>query len=469
MSCRVCGVLGHLTPVHRCAGLVRCLVCAVSWATWLLLIGVLFRSVLLRCVCGVFGHLAHVHRCARLVCRVTCAVSWASLLLNTGVLFRCLVSLVRCPWAPGFCSPVCLPGALSCVYGVLGHLAPDHWSARSLCCVPCAASWATWLLFTGVLAPCVVLYVRCPGPLGSCSPGCSLGVLCCVACAVFWATWLLFTGVPARCVASRVRCPATPRHGTTRTPPGPPPPAIPTTPPHPPTPTAPFNAGDPSQGEWWQRWTQTQLWELRKWAPAERSLEELVHRPRKGVGGELPPQGGGGLDATGRMGSHADRCPPPQESPSPHPSRAPGPPVCAQGPAGDPPGDAERRQVPVGHHPKPNPAYTHLLATPQASTHRHQQHREHPAATRATEQETPDSPASGATNEPRYPGSHRRRTPHRTPSRRNQAKRTPMHANAHANRHHYAQRPSKLPTPPQQFTLGWSPFTIRTRAAPCNL
>ena len=40
---------------------------------------------------------------------------------------------------------------------------------------------------------------------------------------------------------------------------------------------------------WWRRlacagtWvTQTQLWELRKWARAEPSLEGLVHRPRKG-------------------------------------------------------------------------------------------------------------------------------------------------------------------------------------------
>ena len=32
----VCGVLGLLAPVHRCARLVRCFACAVSWATWLL-------------------------------------------------------------------------------------------------------------------------------------------------------------------------------------------------------------------------------------------------------------------------------------------------------------------------------------------------------------------------------------------------------------------------------------------------
>ena len=42
-------------------------------------------------------------------------------------------------------------------------------------------SWATWLLFTGVPARCVVVPVRCPGPLGSCSPVCPLGVLCYVS------------------------------------------------------------------------------------------------------------------------------------------------------------------------------------------------------------------------------------------------------------------------------------------------
>ena len=43
---------------------------------------------------------------------------------------------------------------------------------RGACCVACAVSWASWLLFTGVLCACSV---------------------CCVLCAVSWATWLLFT------------------------------------------------------------------------------------------------------------------------------------------------------------------------------------------------------------------------------------------------------------------------------------
>ena len=216
--CCVCGVLGPLAPVHRCSCSVCCLACAVSWATWLLFTGVP-GGVLFR-VCGVLGHVAPVHRCACSVCCVACAVSWATWLLFTGVSARCVVLRVRCPGPFGSSSPVCPLGVVFRVCGILGHLAPVHRCARSLCCVACAVSRTTWLLFTGVPARCVVLRVRCPGPPGSCSPVCPLGVLCCVcgvlghlaplhrcarsvccvACAVSWATWLLFTGVPALCV-----------------------------------------------------------------------------------------------------------------------------------------------------------------------------------------------------------------------------------------------------------------------------
>ena len=245
--CCVCGVLGHLAPVHRCAPSVCCFACTVSWATWLLFAGVPARCVVLRvrcsgplgscspvcprgllcCVCGVLGHLAPVHRCARSVGCVACAVSWATWLLFTGVPARCVVLCVRCPEPLGSCSPVCPLGALCCVCGVLGHLAPVHRYACSVCCFACAVSSAAWLLLTGAPAPSFALLVRCPGPLGSCSPVCPLCVLfcvcgvlghlalvhrcahsvCCFACAVSWASWLLFTGVFARCVVLRVRCP----------------------------------------------------------------------------------------------------------------------------------------------------------------------------------------------------------------------------------------------------------------------
>ena len=68
---------------------------------------------------------------------------------------------VQCPWPLGSCSPVCPRGLLCCVCGVLGHLTPVHRCARSVCCVACAVSWATWLLFTGV---------RCACAMGGCVP-----------------------------------------------------------------------------------------------------------------------------------------------------------------------------------------------------------------------------------------------------------------------------------------------------------
>ena len=245
--CCICGVVGHVVPGHRCARLLCCIACAVSWATWLLFIGVMARCFVLCvrcpgpfgscssvaqlgvlcCVCGVLGHLVLVHRCSRSLCCVACAVYWATWLLLTSVNARCFVLCVRCPGPLGSCSPVCPLGGLCRVCGVLGHLAPVHLCARSVGCAACVVSWATWLLFTGVLARCVVSRVRCPGPFGYCSPVCRLDVLCfvcgvlghlapvhlcarsvgCVACAVSWDIWLLFTGVLARCVVLCVRCP----------------------------------------------------------------------------------------------------------------------------------------------------------------------------------------------------------------------------------------------------------------------
>ena len=228
--CCVCGVLGLPAPVHRCARSVCCVACAASWASRLLFTGAPARCVVLRvrcpgppgscspvcplgvlcCVCGVLGLPAPVHRCARSVCCAACAASWASRLLSTGVPARRVVLRVRRPGPPGSCSPVCPLGVLCCVCGVLGLPAPVHRCACSVCCVACAASWASRLLFTGAPARCVVLRVRRPGPPGSCSPVRPLGVVCCVACAASWASRLLFTGVPARCVVLRVRRPGPP-------------------------------------------------------------------------------------------------------------------------------------------------------------------------------------------------------------------------------------------------------------------
>ena len=198
--CCARGVLGHLAPVHRCACAVCCVAWAVSWATWLLFTGAPGRCVallvrrpvplgscspvfpfgVLCCVCGVLGHLAPVHWCVRSVRCFACAVSWATGLLFTGVRTPSFALLVRCPGRLGSCSAVCPLYVLCCACGVLGHLAPVHRCARSVCCVACAVSWVTWLLFTGVPARSVALLVRYPGPLGSCSPESPSGVLRCV-------------------------------------------------------------------------------------------------------------------------------------------------------------------------------------------------------------------------------------------------------------------------------------------------
>ena len=130
------------------------------------------------CVCGVLGHLAPVHLCARSVRCLACAVSWATWLLFTGVLARCVVLRAPSPGPLGSCSPGCPLVVLRRVCGVSGHLGPVHSCVGSVFCVVCAVSWATWLLFTCVPARCVVSRVRCPGPLGSCSPVCCLGLLC---------------------------------------------------------------------------------------------------------------------------------------------------------------------------------------------------------------------------------------------------------------------------------------------------
>ena len=199
--CCVCGVLGHLAPVHRCACSVRCAVCRGSLATRLLFIALLARCVVLRvrctwplgscspvcplcalcCLCGVVGHLATpVHRCGHSVRSVACAVSLATRLLFTAVLARCVVLRVPCPWQLSSCSPLCLPPAFRCACGLPVHLAPVHKWTPTVRCAVCAVSFATWLLFTSVLARCILLLVRCHCPLGSSSAVCWLRVLYCL-------------------------------------------------------------------------------------------------------------------------------------------------------------------------------------------------------------------------------------------------------------------------------------------------
>ena len=126
-------------------------------------------------------------------------LSW---LVGLGCLTWCFSSAGRHGlglfWGVG-CAVVCLFGGPRRVYGVLGLPAPVHRCARSLCCVACAVSWTTWLLFTGVHARCAVLRVRCPAPLGSCPPVRTPDVLCCV-CGVRGPLALVYPCARVACV-----------------------------------------------------------------------------------------------------------------------------------------------------------------------------------------------------------------------------------------------------------------------------
>ena len=82
----------------------------MSWATWLLFTGV--PALCLACLCGVPGHLAPVHRSTHLMRPFACAVSWATWLLFTSVPVRRVVLCVRCPGPHGSGSPVCYYSAL---------------------------------------------------------------------------------------------------------------------------------------------------------------------------------------------------------------------------------------------------------------------------------------------------------------------------------------------------------------------
>ena len=203
LLCCVWGVLGHLAPVHWCARSVCCVACAVSWAPWPPFTGVPAGCVVL-CVRlpGPLGSCSPVHRS---VCCFACAVSWATWLLFSGVPARCAVLCLRCPGPLGSCSPVRPLGVLCCMCGVLGHLAPVHQCARSVCCFACAMPWAL-----GSCSPLCLLslsFCLC-GVLGHLAPvhRCARSV-CCFVCAVSWTPWLLFTGVPGRGVSS-LCCPS---------------------------------------------------------------------------------------------------------------------------------------------------------------------------------------------------------------------------------------------------------------------
>ena len=114
----------------------------------------------------------------------------------------------------------------------------------------------------------------------------------------------------------------------------------------------------------------------------------------QGVGGELPPPAGGGVDAAGRMGSHAGRCAPPPRSPPPQPPQDH---LYVLGRLRETLQETQRdgirlwdiTQSPAPHAHTPSPPHKRRR-TDTGDTH------STPGALRATQHDAPNPPASGA-------------------------------------------------------------------------
>ena len=152
----------------------------------------------------------------------------------------------------------------------------------------------------------------------------------------------------------------------------------------------------PAQGQWWRRWTHTQLWELKKWARAEPSLEGLVHRPRKGsvancrlqlAGGWMPQAAWGAMlaDALHPLGLHPCNLSTPQD----HPYVLRRLPETLQETQQDSIRLWDITQSPTLHTHTPSPPHKRRR-TDAGGTHSTAR------ALRATQHNAPDPPASGA-------------------------------------------------------------------------
>ena len=152
----------------------------------------------------------------------------------------------------------------------------------------------------------------------------------------------------------------------------------------------------PAQGQWWQRWTHTQFWELRKWARGEPPHEGLVHRPRKGsvencrlrpAGGWMPQAAWQAMlvDALHPLGVHPRNLPAPQD----HPYVLRRLRETLQETQRDGIRLWDITQSPAPHAQTPSPPHKRRR-TDTGGTH------STPGALRTTQQDAPDPPASGA-------------------------------------------------------------------------
>ena len=143
----------------------------------------------------------------------------------------------------------------------------------------------------------------------------------------------------------------------------------------------------PAQGQWWRRWTHTQLWELQKWARGEPSLEgqgSVENCRLRPAGGWMPQAAWEAMlaDALHPLGVH------PRNLPAPHVLRR----------LRETLQETQRNgmrlwvitQSPAQHTHTPSPPHKRRR-TDTGGTH------STPGALRTTQHHAPDPPASGAT------------------------------------------------------------------------
>ena len=196
----------------------------------------------------------------------------------------------------------------------------------------------------------------------------------------------------------------------------------------------------PAQGQWWQRWTHTQLWELRKRVRAEPSLEGLVHRPRKGsvencrlqpVGGWMPQAAWEamladvlhplGVQPRNLLASQDHRYVLRRLRETLQETQRDGIRLW----------DITQSPTPRTHTPSPPHK---RQRTDTGGTHKT------PGALRATEHDTPDPPASRRRHLTLLPRKPRPRGATPGPAQKSRSKLEAEDANAHDNGHRYAQR-----------------------------
>ena len=148
------------------------------------------------CVCGVLGLLALVHRCARLLFCVRCY--WP--LGTYSQVCAARVQYERRPCPLGACSPVC-------VLGVLCVRCPWPLGACSPVCVLVVCFVQCLCPLGGCSLVCLldVLRVQCPCALATCAPMCVLG-LSCVSIGVLRTLHWVYTRANCRIPATS-KCP----------------------------------------------------------------------------------------------------------------------------------------------------------------------------------------------------------------------------------------------------------------------